>query len=1036
VRSRTDRPGPSSPSGRRALPTRRRLAAAALGLVAATGGIASSSAFWGATSVSGGSGAASAATVNQGATPSATAASGRLVSVSWGASTLSNGHAVDGYVVRRYDTSGGAAQTPSGGCSGTVAATSCTEPDVPTGQWQYTVTPVLATNWQGLESPRSGTVTLAAATLTLGQTLFGGALPQITTGSLTGFAANEAVTYRLDSGTTLSGAPSVVSATGTATITALTIPGAGDGPHTVYAVGSASPNPTTASIAIVIDTTPPTVAAQLSPPANAAGWNTAPVSVTLSASDATGSGVSQIRYTTDGSNPVSSATAVLYTAPIALAATTPVNFYATDAAGNASLPVTQQVRIDSSPPANAITLSSVTGAALLSGGTIYYRGSAGGSLSLTNAASDTGGSGPGSSATAALTGATSGWTHNPSLVSAPTGGPFVSNPFTWAAGTSSAPSESVIGSDVAGNTATTGLSFVNDSSGPTGGSVAAAGLVGTGARYSGSLGLHVTLAQGSDSGSGLAGTGAQLLRAVATLTSSTGIADGVCGGFGTYAQIGANDPASPVSDTVPTDGECYSYQYTVPDKLGNLGVYTSPGIKVQTTAPGSLTPSVATITPLTGTGAQLVVGSTVNYNPAATGSFTVGSAAADASSGVTQVAFPAVSGFAGGGAASSPSSGTTFATTYSWSANGASPSPGSRSLTATDNAGLTATRTSAFSIVADTVGPSGGSIDATGLVGTGSRWSTSLTLNLALSKGSSSLGLGASGAQVLRASAPLNTDGSGTCGAYGSYATIAGGSDPASPLHDTVTVDDTCYRYEYIVPDGLGVTTTYTSPDVKVDTAPPPSTPTFTFSGLGASTYWSGTGATVFYNPTVASGSFTVTAHSTDADAGIASYAFPTFPSGWSSAAGTLGLETYAWTAISPAVPSGSQSVTATSNSAHSASGSFTVTADSTGPAGGGVVPPSGLQVGSVSVSFTQGADPGGAGVNAASGVLQRASAPWAVVACGTFGSFTTIATNPSSPYSDPGVGVSECYKYRYIVSDDVGNQTTYTSTTVAWILL
>jgi hypothetical protein len=1011
-----------------------------LALVAAVaGGVATASAYWGATTVSGGSGAASAATVNQGATPSATPAPGRLVSVSWAASTLSNGHAVDGYVVRRYDTSGGAAQTPSGGCSGTVAATSCTETDVPTGQWQYTLTPVLATNWQGPESLRSGTVTLAAATLTLAKTLFGGSLPQVTTGSLTGFAANEAVTYRLDAGTALTGSPSTLSATGTATITALTIPAAADGPHTVYAVGGASPNPTIASAAIVIDTTPPTVAAQLSPAANGAGWNTAPVTVTLTGSDGPGSGVSQIRYTTDGSNPVSSGTAVLYTAPIAVAATTTLNFYATDVAGNASLPVTQQVRIDTSPPTNAISLSGVTGAALLSGGTVYYRGSAGGSLTLTNAVTDTGGSGAGSSATTALTGTTSGWTHTPSPVSTPTGGPFVSSPFTWSAGTSSPPSENVIGSDVAGNTVTTGLSFVNDASAPTGGSVDATGLVGTGARYSTSLGLHLALVQGSDAGSGLAGTGAQLRRAAATLTSSTGIADGVCGGFGAYAQIGANDPASPVSNTVPTDGECYSYEYTVPDKLGNLAVYTSPGIKVQTTAPGSLTPGVATITPLTGTGAQLVVGSTVNYNPAATGSFTVGSAASDAGSGVTQVAFPAVSGFTGGGAASSPSSGTTFGTTYSWSANGASPSPGSRSLTATDNAGLTATRTSAFSIVADTVGPSGGSVDATSLVGTGSRWSTSLTLNLALSKGSSSLGLAASGAQVLRASAALNTDGSGTCGTYGTYATISGGSDPASPLANTVPSDDTCYRYEYTVPDSLGLSTTYTSPDIKVDTTPAPSTPTFTFSGLGASTYWSGTGATVFYKPTAASGTFTVTAHSTDADAGIASYLFPSFPGGWTSTAGTVGLETYSWAAVSPTVPAASQSVTATDNATHSASGSFTVTADSTGPTGVSASYPAGLAVGSVSVTLNEGTDGSGAGVNASSGVLERESAPWQLIplGCGIFsGIWTTIATNPSSPYSDPGVGISECYKYRYTVSDNVGNSTMYPSTTVAWILL
>ncbi|HEY5196831.1 MAG TPA: chitobiase/beta-hexosaminidase C-terminal domain-containing protein [Solirubrobacteraceae bacterium] len=788
----------SSSSARRAVHTRRGLAVA-LGLVAAiAGGVASASAYWGATTVSGASGSASAATVGQGATPSATSSPGRLVSVSWGASTLSNGHAVDGYLVHRYDTSGGAAQTPSGGCSGTVAVTSCTETDVPAGQWQYTVTPALASHWQGVESPRSGTVTLAAATLTLAKSLFGGSLPQITTGSLAGFAANEAVTYRLDAGTALTGSPSTLSATGTATITALTIPTAADGPHTVYAVGGASPNPTIASAAIVIDTTPPTVTAQLSPAANPAGWNTAPVTVTLTGSDGTGSGVGQIKYTTDGSNPTSSGTAVLYTSPIVVAATTTLTFYATDTAGNASLPMTQQVKVDAAAPTNAITLSGVTGAALLTGGTVYYRGSTGGSLTLTNAAGDTGGSGVGSSTTTTLTGVTSGWTHTPSLVSTPTGGPFVSNPFTWAAGTSSAPSDNVVASDIAGNTATTSLSFVND-----------------------------------------------------------------------------------------------------------------------------------------------------------------------------------------------------------------------------------------------TTGPTGGSIDATGLAGTGGRWSTSLGLNLALSKGSSPLGLGSTGAQVLRESAPLSTDGSGTCGTYtGGYAPITGGSDPATPLANTVPADDTCYRYEYIVPDALGVTTTYTSPDIKVDTAPAPTTPTFTFSGLGTSTYWSGTGATVFYNPTAASGTFTVTAHSTDADAGIASYLFPSFPGGWTSTAGTLGLETYAWAAVSPTGPAASQSVSATNRAGtNSTSGTFTVTADNTAPSGGNVSYVNGIHLGSILVSFSPGTDVG-AGLNG--GVLQRRSATTGTLglSCGAYGGFTTIATNPASPYIDLGMIGSNCYQYQYVAYDNVGNSMPYASAATAWLVL
>ena len=88
------------------------------------------------------------------------------------------------------------------------------------------------------------------------------------------------------------------------------------------------------------------------------------------------------------------------------------------------------VVIDTTPPVNAVTLSGVTGNATMIGDTVYYQGAAGGSFTLTNAVSDSG-SGPASSTTGTLTGSSSGWSHAPSTVSTPTGGPFVSDPFTW-----------------------------------------------------------------------------------------------------------------------------------------------------------------------------------------------------------------------------------------------------------------------------------------------------------------------------------------------------------------------------------------------------------------------------------------------------------------------------------------------------------------------------------------------------------------------------------------------------------------------------
>ena len=129
------------------------------------------------------------------------------------------------------------------------------------------------------------------------------------------------------------------------------------------------------------------------------------------------------------------------------------------------------VAVDITPPTNNLSLSSVTGGAYLNGGTtLWYRGTAAGSFTLTNAVADAG-SGPASSQTAALTGTSTGWTPHRVDRLDPAGGPYVSNTFSWGAGTTSRPGEAVTGRDVASNAAATKLTFTNDSTAPTAGSV-------------------------------------------------------------------------------------------------------------------------------------------------------------------------------------------------------------------------------------------------------------------------------------------------------------------------------------------------------------------------------------------------------------------------------------------------------------------------------------------------------------------------------------------------------------------------------------
>jgi hypothetical protein len=113
---------------------------------------------------------------------------------------------------------------------------------------------------------------------------------------------------------------------------------------------------------------------------------------------------------------------------------------------------------------------------------------------------------------------------------------------------------------------------------------------------------------------------------------------------------------------------------------------------------------------------------------------------------------------------------------------------------------------------------------------------------------------------------------------------------------------------------------------------------------------------------------------------------------------------------------------------------SYTWLVDTTAPSGGSVGYTNGyLTSASVGVTLTQGTD-SGSGVNAGSGILQRSTGTLSNGSCTGFGSFSTIATNPSLSYTDSTVTDGHCYEYQYLVSDNVGNQATYTSASVAKI--
>ena len=108
---------------------------------------------------------------------------------------------------------------------------------------------------------------------------------------------------------------------------------------------------------IQIDTVAPATTISCNGTTCATGWyKTTPVTVTVSAKDNSGgSGVKATLYTTDGSNPQTSSTAVLYTGPFTVSQTTTVKYYSIDNAGNSESVKSQTIQIDAAAPTVSIT---------------------------------------------------------------------------------------------------------------------------------------------------------------------------------------------------------------------------------------------------------------------------------------------------------------------------------------------------------------------------------------------------------------------------------------------------------------------------------------------------------------------------------------------------------------------------------------------------------------------------------------------------------------------------------------------------------
>ena len=342
---------------------------------------------------------------------------------------------------------------------------------------------------------------------------------------------------------------------------------------------------------------------------------------------------------------------------------------------------------------------------------------------------------------------------------------------------------------------------------------------------------------------------------------------------------------------------------------------------------------------------------------------------------------------------------TTSPFTASWTVPG---SDGNKALRAVATDGSANTGASIKNVLVDRTAPSGGSVGYTD----GFTTNTSVTISSANGTDSGS-GIDAGSASLQRDESTLAN---GTCAAFpATWSTVS------SP--DTV-VSGNCYRYRYSIADQAGNVATYTSSNkVMVDT----SAPTAVSLAYSAPTNAFQTGGTVYFRQGAAGG-FTVTATSTDPQSGVVSTTYPGLGSGWSHTAGDYTFNS------SATAPGGAQTVTVTNGAGLSSTASFTVVGDSTAPSGGSISYDTGFHtLTNVDLTLGDGTD-GGSDVNTSNELLRRAEATFSSGTCDTFGSFSTLATDPALSYTDLSVTTGKCYRYEYVVSDRVGNTVTYSS--------
>lgn len=281
--------------------------------------------------------------------------------------------------------------------------------------------------------------------------------------------------------------------------------------------------------------------------------------------------------------------------------------------------------VDTTAPTQSLALAGGPSGAYLSGTTLYYRGSSAGSFRLTDTVSDSG-TGPTSATYPSI--ATTGWTHAAETVTTPSGGPYTSSTFSWTANPSAPSGYAVTASDGAGNTTTTPLTFISDTTAPTGGALSVNGTAATATGSTSQATNSTSFTIGSrtdyaDSGSGLQSS---VLTVQSESLSLAGTCGAAAGPFATATTVtGTTQPSGIVA------GYCYVYTLTGTDKVGNTTSISTTVIDNLITFKVTTQPSTATA----GTAAAVVLTAIKNgvTDTSYTGSALTWSGAANSPSG-------------------------------------------------------------------------------------------------------------------------------------------------------------------------------------------------------------------------------------------------------------------------------------------------------------------------------------------------------------------------------------------------------------------